>query len=189
MKKPIRRLIKKYSNRRLYDTEQSRYITLDELKEMVLAGVDFAVITAKGEDITSPTLLSILLSSEVMGQPVFSEQNLRSMVMFMHGPMRGPAKVFFDQCVPLFVRTQQQLVEKFGTNIEHQDLENLAILQGNFVRQVMEQYICRNLENYLATQKNMETFLNQSLPFNNLFGMTPEDMAAGFFRPRGEKKD
>jgi polyhydroxyalkanoate synthesis repressor PhaR len=166
------RVIRKYSNRRLYDTEQSRYITLDELKNMILAGTPFSVLTAKGEDITSSALLSVLLGSEVMGRPVFSEQNLRSMVMFMHGPMRGPARVFFEQCMPLFLQAQASLTEKLGGNINERDLENLALLQGNFVRQVMEQYVCRGLENYLATQKNMERMMAaQTMPFQNIFNM------------------
>lgn len=172
--KPQPRVIKKYSNRRLYDARQSRYITLEELKEMVLSGEEFTVVTAKNEDITSQTLLAVLLSSEVMGRPVFSEQNLRNMVMFMHGPMRGPVRIFFEQCMPMFAERQREMMEKFGPTMPGgAELENLAMLQGSFVRQLMERYVCRSLENYMATQKNMEQLMHQSFPFPNFF--KPED--------------
>ena len=164
------RIIKKYSNRRLYDTEQSRYITLDNLKNMVLEGTDFRVLTAKGEDVTAPTLINLLLSGEVMGQPVFSEQSLRNMVMFMHGPMRGPMKILLDQCMPLFQRTHRQITERFGTTLSNQELESLAVVQGNLIRQMMERYICQGLENYLETQKNFEKMMNfQPFGFPNPF--------------------
>lgn len=164
------RIIKKYSNRRLYDKRQSRYITLDELKDLVLAGEDFRVLTTQGEDITSQTLITMLVSGEVMGQPVFSERNLRNMVMFMNGPMRGPLAVFFDQCMPLFARSQKELMEKFGASVGGKELESLAVLQGNFVRQMMEQYVCRGLENYLTTQKNMEKMMAmQPFPFSAMY--------------------
>lgn len=176
------RIIKKYSNRRLYDTEQSRYISLDDLKEMILDGTEFRVLTTKNEDITSPTLISILMSSEVMGQPVFSEQNLRSMVMFMHGPMRGVMRVFLEQCMPLFVQTQQQLVEKYGADALGQgELENLAVLQGTIVRQLMEQYVCRGMENYLSVQKNMENAMKMQ-PFTFPAAFNPMDIHS--FRPK-----
>lgn len=170
------RVIKKYSNRRLYDGKNSRYITLDELKELIVNGEDFRVCNASdGEDITRQTLISILFSGEVMGQPFFSEQTLRNMVMFMQGPMRGPMRVFVEQCMPLFARSNSELAEKFGHSISGQDLDSLAVLQGNMVRQVMEQYVFRGLENYLATQKNIEKMVSMQtktmFPFSNMPGM------------------
>ncbi|MCH9757513.1 MAG: hypothetical protein K0U19_00185 [Proteobacteria bacterium] len=165
------RIIKKYNNRRLYDSQNSRYITLDELKELIINGEEFRVCTASGEDVTRQTLISILLAGEVMGQPLFSEQTLRNMVMFMQGPMRGPMKVFFEQCLPLFARSNSELIEKFGSQIGSKELDSLAVLQGNMVRQLMEQYVFRGLENYLTTQKNMEKMMSiqNPLSFANMF--------------------
>ena len=183
------RIIKKYSNRRLYDKQQSRYITLEELKELVLAGEDFRVVTTQGEDITSQTLITMLVSGEVMGQPMFSEQNLRNMVMFMNGPMRGPMTVFFEQCMPLFARSQEQLMEKFGSPVGGKELESLAVLQGNFVRQMMEQYVCRGLENYLTAQKNMEKMMSmQSFSFPNVYNTGAVGDMPNPFAPPDAKK-
>lgn len=165
------RIIKKYNNRRLYDTGRSCYITLDELKEMIVNGEEFRVCTTDGEDITRQTLITVLLSGEVMGQPLFSEQTLRNMVMFMQGPMRGPMKVFFEQCLPLFARSNSELMEKFGSAIGSSELDSLAILQGKMVRQLMEQYVFRSLESYLSAQKNMEKMMSMqtAFPFGSLF--------------------
>lgn len=170
----VEHIIKKYRNRRLYDTKHSRYITLDELKELTLNGGEFRVHTPGGEDVTRQTLISMLLSGEVMGQPLFSEQTLRNMVMFTQGPMRAPMKVFFEQCVPLFASRNRMLMEKFGTDINSSELDSLAVLQGTMMRQLMEQYIFRSLENYLSTQKNMEKLiamqgLQAPFPFAALF--------------------
>ena len=170
------RIIKKYPNRRLYDTQTSCHITLDELKEWIVAGEDFRVHSAEGEDITRQTLISILVSAEVMGQPLFSEQSLRNMVMFMQGPMRGPMRVFFEQCLPLFARGNEQLMNKFGALAGSRELENLALLQGGMVRQLMEQYVFRVLENYLSAQKNMEKIMAMQtpFPFQNMLDFPPE---------------
>ena len=173
------RVIKKYSNRRLYDTKDSRYITLDELRELIVSGGEFRVCTASGEDVTRQTLISMLLSGEVMGQPVFSEQTLRNMVMFTQGPMRAPMKVFFEQCVPLFASGNRALMEKFGADISSKELDSLAVLQGTMMRQLMEQYIFRSLENYLSTQKNMEKLISMQTPFP--FG--------GMFTPPGTEEE
>lgn len=159
------RIIKKYPNRRLYDTQTSRHITLEELKEWIVSGEDFRVFSADGEDITRQTLISILVSAEVMGQPLFSEQSLRNMVMFMQGPMRGPMRIFFEQCLPLFAHGNQQLMSKFGPLAGSRELENIALLQGGMVRQLMEQYVFRALENYLSAQKNMEKIMSLQAPF------------------------
>lgn len=172
------RMIKKYNNRRLYDTKNSRYITLDELKELILSGDEFRVCTTDGEDITRQTLLSILLSGEVMGQPLFSEQALRNMVMFMQGPMRGPMKVFFEQCMPMFAQSNRELMEKFGATLGGGELDSLAVLQGTMVRRLMEQYVFRGLENYLSTQKNMEKMMSMQAPFPFANMFAPPDREA-----------
>ena len=171
------RIIKKYNNRRLYDTQDSRYITLDELKELIINGGEFRVYTTADEDVTRQTLISMLLSDEVMGQPVLSEQTLRNMVMFTQGPMRAPMKVFFEQCVPLFASGNRALMEKFGADISSKELDSLAVLQGTMMRQLMEQYIFRSLENYLSTQKNMEKLISMQTPFPFGGMFTPPGMA------------
>lgn len=169
------RLIKKYNNRRLYDSQNSCYIKLDELKEMILNGEEFRVLNVSGEDVTSQTLISILLSEELMGQPIFSEQMLRNMVMFTQGPMRGPMLAFLEQCLPLFMQGNRQLLERFGGRLGAKEMESLVVLQSNMIRQMMEQYVFRGLENYLSTQKSMEKFMSLSDPFNFKNFLLPRD--------------
>ena len=78
-----RRIIKKYSNRRLYDTRQSAYVTLENLHELILQGEDFQVVNAgDGADITAQSLAQVLVSEEIWGEPLFSERSLRNLIMF-----------------------------------------------------------------------------------------------------------
>ena len=98
-----RRIIKKYSNRRLYDTRQSAYVTLENLHELILQGEDFQVVNAgDGADITAQSLAQVLVSEEIWGEPLFSERSLRNLIMFCGGPMRGPFLAFMEQCMAVF---------------------------------------------------------------------------------------
>lgn len=75
------RVLKKYPNRRLYDTEQSRYITLADVRELVLARTDFVVIDKKsGEDITRSILLQVIIEQEQHGEPIMSEDFLSQVI-------------------------------------------------------------------------------------------------------------
>lgn len=150
------RTIKKYANRRLYDASQSRYITLDELKKMTVEGEQFTVRDAKtGEDITRAALLQALISEEAFGRPVLSEQSLRNLVAFFHGPFRGPAAAYFEQCLPVFLESQRRLRDKFGATLSAGELENIASLQAAMTRRVLEQYLFDGMENFVNAQEQM----------------------------------
>ena len=89
MAKPIR-IIKKYPNRRLYDTANSGYITLADVKQMVLEFIDFQVIDAKsGDDLTRGILLQIILEEESAGMPMFSSEMLSQMIRFYGNALQG----------------------------------------------------------------------------------------------------
>jgi polyhydroxyalkanoate synthesis repressor PhaR len=84
------RLIKKYPNRRLYDTRTSTYITLADVKELVLAHEPFQVVDAKsGDDLTRAILLQIILEEEAGGAPMFSSDLLSQMIRFYGNAMQG----------------------------------------------------------------------------------------------------
>src|SRR3970282_317317 len=84
------RLIKKYPNRRLYDTKTSSYITLADVKQMVLKQEDFHVVDAKsGDDLTRPILLQIILEEESGTVPMFSSDLLSQMIRSYGGAMQG----------------------------------------------------------------------------------------------------
>ena len=77
------RIIKKYPNRRLYDTEQSRYITLSDIRDLIMKGLEFKVLdTNSGDDLTRSILLQIMLEDESGGEPLFSTNMLAQIIRF-----------------------------------------------------------------------------------------------------------
>ncbi|HET7773207.1 MAG TPA: polyhydroxyalkanoate synthesis repressor PhaR, partial [Burkholderiaceae bacterium] len=88
--KPQQRLIKKYPNRRLYDTQTSTYITLDDVKQLVINNEVFSVVDAKSnEDLTRSILLQIILDEEAGGAPMFSAPVLANIIRFYGHAMQG----------------------------------------------------------------------------------------------------
>ena len=98
-----RRLIKKYPNRRLYDTQTSAYITLADVKALVLAGADFAVVDAKSnEDLTRSILLQIILEEETGGAPMFSTEVLATMIRFYGNASQGMMGTYLETNIKAF---------------------------------------------------------------------------------------
>src|SRR5512136_15241 len=94
------RLIKKYPNRRLYDTQTSSYITLVDVKELVLKHETFQVIDAKsGDDLTRSILLQIILEEEQEGQPLFSHDVLTQFIRSYGSAMQGMMGSYLDRNV------------------------------------------------------------------------------------------
>ena len=84
------RLIKKYANRRLYDASQSRHITLDDIRTMVIAGERVKVVEDKtNEDITRLILLQVIADQEQFGRPILSTQLLESLIRFYGNSLQG----------------------------------------------------------------------------------------------------
>ena len=107
------RVIKKYPNRRLYDTANSGYITLADVKQMVLDHVDFQVIDAKsGEDLTRSILLQIILEEESAGMPMFSSEMLAQMIRFYGNALQGIMGNYMEQNVKAFLTIQQKLQDQ-----------------------------------------------------------------------------
>ena len=107
------RTIKKYPNRRLYDTAVSRYITLEDVRRLVLNHVDFAVLDAKtSEDITRSILLQIILEQEEGGEPIFSTDVLQQVIRFYGDTLQGMIATYLDKSLKLFVEQQHMLREQ-----------------------------------------------------------------------------
>ena len=107
------RILKKYPNRRLYDTEVSSYITLAEVKAMVLAGTDFEVRDAKtGEDLTRSILLQIILEEETGGVPIFSTGMLSQIIRFYGHAMQGMMGSYLEKNLQTFTDIQARLAEQ-----------------------------------------------------------------------------
>jgi polyhydroxyalkanoate synthesis repressor PhaR len=107
------RVLKKYPNRRLYDTQTSSYITLADVKQMVLASEDFEVRDAKtGDDLTRSILLQIILEEETGGVPMFSSQSLAQIIRFYGHAMQGMMGSYLEQNLQAFVELQARLADQ-----------------------------------------------------------------------------
>jgi len=107
------RTIKKYPNRRLYDTANSGYITLADVKQMVLDGLAFRVVDAKSnEDLTRQILLQIILDEEAGGMPMFSSDMLSQMIRFYGTAQQTIIGQYIEQNVQAFLAIQKKLSEQ-----------------------------------------------------------------------------
>ena len=152
MTKLKQRIIKKYSNRRLYDTQESEYITQDRIKDYVNRGIVFRVVSSKtGEDITRSVLLHVILDEEVMGVPLFTEEALRSIILFSGSGMRSSFSSFLEQMLPML--QQSQIPEQpFMTQVpgvpgnSDRIQEQLATLQGMLLGNSFSEYLNRSMD-------------------------------------------
>ena len=114
--KPAQRVIKKYPNRRLYDTETSTYITLAEVKQLVMGNTSFVVRDAKsGDDLTRSILLQIILEEEAGGAPMFSEQVLSSIIRFYGQAMQGYMAPYLEKNIQAMTEMQSKMAENAET--------------------------------------------------------------------------
>lgn len=111
------RLIKKYPNRRLYDTEASKYITLSDLKDLVAAGACVKVIdSSTDEDITRSIMLQIIMEAESAGEPMFSAPMLQQIIRFYGGTLQGMFARYLEESLQMFTRQQAQMREALGAD-------------------------------------------------------------------------
>ncbi|GAC1607297.1 MAG: polyhydroxyalkanoate synthesis repressor PhaR [Ramlibacter sp.] len=114
--KPAQRVIKKYPNRRLYDTDTSTYITLAEVKQLVLQREPFVVRDAKtNDDLTRSILLQIILEQEAGGAPMFSEVALANIIRFYGHSAQGFMGSYLEKNVQAFTDIQAKLAEQSKT--------------------------------------------------------------------------
>ncbi len=108
------RTIKKYANRRLYDTTASQHVTLQDIRELVAGGEDVKVVDdTSGEDITRNVLLQILAEQEQGGRPILSTDMLMQIIRFYGNPMQGLMTQFLDQSIASFTQQQQKMQQQF----------------------------------------------------------------------------
>jgi len=139
---PNVRVIKKYPNRRLYDTELSRYITLSDVRDLVMRGVPFRVQdTATDADLTRTILLQIMLEEESGGRPLFSANMLAQIIRFYGGTLQGLFARYLEDSLDLFANQQQQMQQAWGENpveslarATQRNVELWADLQKDFLR-------------------------------------------------------
>jgi polyhydroxyalkanoate synthesis repressor PhaR len=137
------RVLKKYPNRRLYDTHASSYITLVDVKKMVLGGQDFIVRDAKtGDDLTRSILLQIILEEETGGVPMFSAPMLAQIIRFYGHAMQGMMGSYLEKNIQTFTDIQSRLgdpAKGFSPELWTQFLNGQAPmvqgLMGNYLEQ------------------------------------------------------
>ena len=110
--------IKKYANRRLYDTESSSYITLDRLAEMVREGREFEVVDAKtGEDITRTVLTQIIVEEEARGSTMLPVNFLKQLIGLYGNSMQGMVPQYLEAAMDAFQRNQTAMRDAFGGKV------------------------------------------------------------------------
>ncbi|MEM7465688.1 MAG: polyhydroxyalkanoate synthesis repressor PhaR [Pseudomonadota bacterium] len=115
-----KRIIKKYPNRRLYDTSESKYVTLSDVRELVLSGISFCVIDKKsGDDITRSILLQIIIEQEEEGEPMFSTDVLEQMIGFYGNSAQTMAGDFIQSSLKLFQQQQEKMQSQFSDALQH----------------------------------------------------------------------
>ncbi len=132
------RAIKKYPNRRLYDTQTSSYITLSDVKDMVMSCELFAVVDAKsGDDITRSILLQIILEEESAGMPMFSTQALAQIIRFYGNTMQGLMGNYLEKNIQSFIDMQSRLTETSVVNLQAPLMQNVM---GNYMEQSRQMF-------------------------------------------------
>jgi polyhydroxyalkanoate synthesis repressor PhaR len=140
MAKP--RIIRKYANRRLYDTEASRHINKDDVRKLIAAGKDVRIVEdGSGDDITRSVLLQLVAEQELGGKPVLSDQMLTQIIRFYDHPMQGVLGSYLQQSFETFLQQQSTLQEQMTE----------LMRSGPFA--VMKDVAKQNMEAWQAMQK------------------------------------
>jgi polyhydroxyalkanoate synthesis repressor PhaR len=107
---PSERLIRKYSNRRLYDTGASRHVTLEDLRQLIISGEKIKVVDDKsGEDLTRAVLLQIISEQEQFGAPVLSAELLETIIRFYGRPMQAMLSRYLEQSFTMMLHQQEAM--------------------------------------------------------------------------------
>ena len=163
MQNPLR-LIKKYPNRRLYDTKTSSYITLADVKQMVLKQEEFQVVDAKSsEDLTRAILLQIILEEESGSVPMFSSDLLSQMIRSYGGAMQGFMGTYLEKNVEAFQQMQKSLQEQsnriYGDNSRtpNELWSQFMNLQGPAMQTLMQAYMEQSQKMFAQFQEQMQS--------------------------------
>ena len=186
------RIIKKYPNRRLYDTETSSYITLQDVKKLVLEQVDFRVEDAKSkDDLTRSILLQIILEEETAGAPMFSSDMLSQIIRFYGNAMQGMMGTYLEKNIHTFIDMQKRLQEQsrqiYGQNpmINSDAWGEFVKMQGPALQGFMSRYLEQSANAFMEMQQQLQA------QTRNMFGnfQFPGFPGAQPNKPSGEPDD
>jgi polyhydroxyalkanoate synthesis repressor PhaR len=161
--KPVQRVIKKYPNRRLYDTETSTYITLTEVKQLVIERAQFVVRDAKtGDDLTRSILLQIILEEEAGGAPMFTEQVLANIIRFYGQAMQSYMAPYLEKNIQAMTEVQAQLSEK-AEGLTPEMWSRFMSMQSPMLQGLMGNYVEQSKNVFLQMQEQMQKSTEQVL--------------------------
>ena len=153
------RLIKKYPNRRLYDTQTSTYVTLVDIKGLVMSNESFKVVDAKTEDdLTRNILMQIILEEEACGSPVFSSQMLSQIIRFYGNSMQGLMGNYLEKTMQSFVDIHGTLSDQSkgvtgGTDAWAQAMN----MQNPMMQGLMGNYMEQSKDLFMKMQEQMQS--------------------------------
>ena len=157
------RLIKKYPNRRLYDTKTSSYITLVDVKQMVLKQEEFQAVDAKtGEDLTRQILLQIILEEESGGSPMFTSDVLSQMIRTYGNAMQGMMGGYLEKNINAFQEMQKSLQEQSnklygdGAKVPTEMWTQFMSMQGPAMQGLMQAYMEQSQKMFAQFQDQMQ---------------------------------
>jgi len=184
-KKSAERLIKKYPNRRLYDTETSTYITLSDVKQLVLDQEEFKVMDAKSaEDLTRSILLQIILEEESGGLPMFSSVMLSQIIRFYGNAMQGMMGTYLEKNIQAFIDIQHKLTDQSKGLIDGNAVplnpevwSQFMNMQAPMMQGMMTSYIEQSKNMFVQMQEQMQTQAKSM--FNTFPFPTPGTAGAG----------
>ena len=174
------RILKKYPNRRLYDTQSSSYITLTDVKQMVLDSESFEVRDAKtSEDLTRSILLQIILEEESAGMPMFSTQMLAQLIRFYGHTMQGMMGEYMERNLQGFIDLQKRFAEQTGGLYEGKAFNPEAwakfmAVQPPAMQHMMHSYFDQSKSLFTQVQEMQEKMQKQAESFfPGIAGFTP----------------
>ncbi|MFK7891337.1 MAG: polyhydroxyalkanoate synthesis repressor PhaR [Granulosicoccus sp.] len=132
MSKPVDqiKIIKKYANRRLYDTEASKHVTLNDIRQMIVDGIEIQIVEdTSGDDITRPLLLQIIVEQEQKnGQPILTELLLAQLIRFYGNPMQGMMAEYLQKSVGTFLSQQSSVQKQMQTMLSNTPIDTMRDL-------------------------------------------------------------
>ena len=155
------RLIKKYPNRRLYDTRTSTYITLSDVKQLVLDNEIFTVIDAKtGQELTRSILLQIILEEESGGVPMFSSTMLAQVILFYGHAMQGMMGAYLEKNIQAFKEIQDQMTDQsksmYGAQFGPEAWSQFMSMQTPMLQNMMNNYVEQSKNMFVQMQDQMQ---------------------------------
>ena len=154
--KPAQRIIKKYPNRRLYDTDTSSYITLAEVKQLVMDRESFVVRDAKTQDdLTRSILLQIILEEEAGGAPMFSEPALANLIRFYGHAAQGFMGSYLEKNVQAFTDIQAKLADR-SKSLTPEMWAQFTNMQNPLTQGMMGNYVEQSKNMFEKMQEQMQ---------------------------------